>query len=174
MTTLLKTISPVIAGILVWLLPVPEGLTPQSWAYFALFIAVIVALVTEPIPAAAAGLTGVVIAVVLQLVPLQPGAAITPKTSLQWGLSGFQNGTVWLIFSAYIFSLGYQKTGLGRRIALYLIKLLGRKSLGLGYAVALADLALAPFIPSNTARSGGTIYPIASNIPEMYGSTPGS
>ncbi len=172
MVPLLKKISPIIAGALVWLLPVPEGLTVTSWAYFSLFIAVVIALVTEPIPAAMAGLIGVVAAVALQLVPLQPGAEVTAKSSLQWGLSGFQNGTVWLIFSAYIFSLGYQKTGLGRRIALHLIKLLGRKTLGLGYAVALADLALAPFIPSNTARSGGTIYPIASNIPPMYGSTP--
>ena len=27
-------------------------------------------------------------------------------------------------------------------------------------------------MPSNTARSGGTIYPIVQNIPELYGSRP--
>jgi len=36
----------------------------------------------------------------------------------------------------------------------------------------LADLALSPFMPSNTARSGGTIFPILRNIPELYGSWP--
>jgi len=30
-----------------------------------------------------------------------------------------------------------------------------------------------PRRPSNTARSGGTIYPIVSNIPRIYGSEPG-
>ena len=35
-----------------------------------------------------------------------------------------------------------------------------------------ADLVIAPFMPSNTARSGGTIFPIVKNIPPMYGSTP--
>ena len=40
------------------------------------------------------------------------------------------------------------------------MKKLGKSTLGLGYAVALSDLCLAPFLPSNTARSGGTIYPI--------------
>jgi L-tartrate/succinate antiporter len=35
-----------------------------------------------------------------------------------------------------------------------------------------ADLSLAPFMPSNTARSGGTIYPILTNIPGLYGSNP--
>jgi L-tartrate/succinate antiporter len=33
-------------------------------------------------------------------------------------------------------------------------------------------LALAPFMPSNTARSGGTIYPIIYDIPKLYGSYP--
>ena len=89
------------------------------------------------------------------------------------GLSGFANDTVWLIFAAYMFAEGYEKTGLGRRIALALVSGLGRKTLGLGYAVALADLVLAPFTPSNTARSGGTIYPIVKNIPPLYGSEPG-
>ena len=58
-----------------------------------------------------------------------------------------------------MFALGYDKTGLGRRIALMLVKAMGRKTLTLGYAVMIADLLLAPFTPSNTARSGGTIYP---------------
>ncbi len=50
---------------------------------------------------------------------------------------------------------------------------LGRRTIGLGYAVAFSDLVLAPATPSNTARSGGTIYPIVSNIPRIYGSEPG-
>jgi len=49
---------------------------------------------------------------------------------------------------------------------------MGKRTLGLGYAIALADLALAPFMPSNTARGGGTIYPVVRNIPEMFGSHP--
>ncbi len=53
-----------------------------------------------------------------------------------------------------------------------MIKYLGKSSLGLGYAVAFSDLILAPFMPSNTARSAGTIYPVASNIPLVFNSTP--
>ena len=88
-------------------------------------------------------------------------------------MSGFANTTVWLIFGAFMFALGYEKTGLGKRIALLLVKLLGKRTLGLGYAVTLADLILAPFTPSNTARSGGTIFPVIRNIPGLYGSEPG-
>ena len=39
--------------------------------------------------------------------------------------------------------------------------------------MALSDLVLAPATPSNTARSGGIVYPIISNIPRIYGSEPG-
>jgi L-tartrate/succinate antiporter len=78
-----------------------------------------------------------------------------------------------LIFAAFVFAMGYEKTGLGRRIALVLVKWLGGRTLGLGYAIALSDLALAPFTPSNTARSAGTIFPVIVGIPGLYGSGPG-
>jgi L-tartrate/succinate antiporter len=45
---------------------------------------------------------------------------------------------------------------------------MGKSTLGLGYAVAFSDLVLAPFMPSNTARSGGSIYPVAINIPQIF------
>jgi L-tartrate/succinate antiporter len=49
---------------------------------------------------------------------------------------------------------------------------MGRKTLTLGYAVTIADTLLAPFTPSNTARSGGTIYPVIRNLPPLYDSKP--
>src|SRR5205807_9444484 len=159
---------PSFVGIAIALMPNPHGLALNTWRYFALFAAVMVGIITEPIPAAALGLVGVVVAAVSGLLH-----ASTSQATL-WALSGFANGTVWLIFAAYIFSLGYSKTGLGKRIALLLIRAMGKRTLGLGYAIALADLALSPFMPSNTARSGGTLFPILRNIPELYGSLPNS
>jgi L-tartrate/succinate antiporter len=130
-----------------------------------LFAFVVTGLVTEPLPGPALGLIGVSAAAGLSLV------GRTPAESMRWALSGFSNEVVWLVFSATTFALGYQATGLGRRIALLLVKTLGRRTLGLGYAIALCDLALAPFMPSNTARSAGTIFPVVRNIPPLYGSS---
>jgi L-tartrate/succinate antiporter len=113
------------------------------------------------------GLLGITVATALRLVSPMPDEAI------RWALSGFSHRTVWLIFVAFMFGLGYEKTGLGRRIALALVRVLGQRTLGLGFAVALADLVLAPFTPSNTARSGGMVYPIIKSIPALYGSLPG-
>ncbi|MEW5718192.1 MAG: DASS family sodium-coupled anion symporter, partial [Chloroflexota bacterium] len=145
---------------------VPQGLTQSAWWYFALFLAVILGLILEPIPAAAIGLIGVTFAATMRYVNANTGTSIT------WALSGFQDTTVWLIFGAFVFSMGYNKTGLGRRVALVLVKWLGGRTLGLGYAITLADLVLSPGTPSNTARSGGTIYPVIRNIPALYGSEP--
>lgn len=161
-----RSAIPVAIGIAIALWPVPDGLSPNAWYFFALFAAVIAGIITEPIPPAAIGLAGVVMAAAFGLVRATPGE------SANWALSGFANTTVWLIFAAYMFAVGYAKTGLGRRIALQLIRVLGGRTLGLAYAITLADLALAPFTPSITARAGGTIYPVVRSIPELYGSRP--
>jgi L-tartrate/succinate antiporter len=158
---------PLAAWALLTLLPSPSGLEPEAWRYAALFAAVLVGLIVEPIPTAAIGLVGVTAATVLGYV------GETPSESIRWALGGFSNATVWLIFGAFMLSMGYERSGLGRRVALVLVRRLGGRALGLGYAVALADLVLAPGMPSNTARSAGTIYPIVRSIPPLFGSQPG-
>lgn len=163
----------VAAGFIISIFPAPSGLSKDAWIFFSLFVTVLIALIAEPFPSAYIGLLGVVTACLLKTgPPLTSNGELTSEKVLSWGLSGFSNTTVWLIFIAYMFALGYEKTGLGKRIALFLVSKMGRRTLGLGYAVAIADLLLAPFMPSNTARSGGTIFPIVKNIPLLYGSTP--
>ncbi|MGB8886151.1 MAG: anion permease [Candidatus Korobacteraceae bacterium] len=126
-----KWIGPLALGFGVLLIPTPSGLTATAWHYFALFAAVIAALVTEPLPGPAVGFIGVTIAATLSLV------GKTPAEATKWALSGFSNDAVWLIFAANMFALGYEMTGLGRRIVLVLVKRLGQRTLGLAYAIAL-------------------------------------
>jgi L-tartrate/succinate antiporter len=159
--------APFVAWAVIAVLPPPAGLSSNAWNYLGLFTAVIVALVLEPIPAAAVGLFGMTIATAFGIISPKPAEAI------RWGLAGFSDVTVWLIFGALVFARGYEKTGLGRRIALSLVGAMGKSTLGLGYAVMLADLLIAPFTPSNTGRSAGVIFPIIRGIPALYGSAPG-
>jgi len=166
-TVVWKAAIPLAVGITIPVIPVPQGLNPNAWHYFAVFAAVIAGLILEPLPAAAVGFVGVFLAAALGL------AGATPSESIRWALSGFSNATVWLIFGAFMFALGYEKTGLGKRVGLLLVRNLGGKTLGLGYAITLADLILAPFTPSNTARSGGTIFPVIRSLPGIYASFPG-
>lgn len=173
-----KLLAPVALAVILAVLPAPDGLPQHAWYFAAIFAGVVLALVLEPLPGALIGLIGVTVVTLLApwvlYAPEQLArAGFRPSNAaLSWALSGFANGTVWLIFAAFMFALGYEKSGLGRRIALLLVRALGRRTLTLGYAIALADLALAPFTPSNTARSGGTIYPVVRNLPPLYDSLP--
>lgn len=178
MTSTWRIAAPLAVAAILALLPAPAGLAPHAWYYFAIFAAVIVALMVEPMPVGAIGLIGVVVVTVLAPFVLYGPAELAKPgfkpadAALTWALSGFSNSTVWLIFAAFMFALGYEKTGLGKRIALALVERMGRRTVTLGYAVVVADLVLAPFTPSNTARSGGSIYPIIRNVPALYDSRP--
>ena len=160
MKVTIKRLVPISVAVVLALLPTPEGLPPHAWYYFAIFAGVITGLIVENLPGAGVGLIGVALIMVLsQFVLFSPDQlakeGFKPASeAIKWGLSGFSNSTVWLIFAAFMFALGYEKSGLGKRIALQLVKLMGKRTLTLGYAVVMADLFLAPFTPSNTARSG--------------------
>ena len=161
MKKLLNWIIPAVFGIGLWFIPTPEGLTPQSWHLFAIFVATIVGFITQPLPIG--GVSIVVITV----------AALTGTLKIGEAISGFANSAIWLIVGAFLFSRGFIKTGLGKRIAYNLIAAFGSSSLRLAYALALSDLILAPATPSNTARAAGIVYPINLSIAEAVGSYPG-
>ncbi len=92
--------------------------------------------------------------------------------SLKQSLAGFADTTAWLVVAAFLISGAMVHSGLGRRLALMMVAWLGRTTLGLGYAIAAAELLLAPFIPSNTARGGGLMMPIVNSICGVLESDP--
>ena len=58
-SVVLKSLAPIAVGVALALVPTPAGLAPNAWRFFALFAAVIVALITEPIPAGREGVSAV-------------------------------------------------------------------------------------------------------------------
>ena len=118
-------------------------------------------LVAQPVPM---GATLVVAMTVLALT-----GTLTPAKVL----SGFGNVTIWLIFTAFLFARAITQTGFGTRVGYLFIERFARSPLTLGYSIAAADLVLAPFIPSDTARGGGIVCPIAKSVASDFGSEPG-
>jgi DASS family divalent anion:Na+ symporter len=98
--------------------------------------------------------------------------SVTGTLTVGESLSGFGNSVIWLIVIAFFISRGFINTGLGARIAYLFMRVLGKRSLGLAYGLVAADLCLAPAIPSNTARSGGVIFPILRSVSRAYDSSP--
>jgi DASS family divalent anion:Na+ symporter len=142
----------VCVGLLIWALPRPDAVDPRAWRLLAIFVATVVGIIARPLPMGAMAIVGI-------------GVAIGTRTlTLAEALSGFSNGTVWLVVAAFFIAAAFIKTGLGARIAYNLVALFGGSTLGLGYSLVAADLVLAPVIPSNTARAGGVIFPILQSL----------
>lgn len=45
-----KLLAPLVVMGVMFLIPVPDGMPPQAWHYFAVFVAMIVGMILEPIP----------------------------------------------------------------------------------------------------------------------------
>ena len=158
---IVAALIPVLIGVAIWFTPAPADLKPQAWHMFAIFAATIAGILTQPLPSGAIMLIAITVAI------------FTKTMTEAKALAGFANGTVWLIFCAYVLSLGFVTSGLGKRIAYKMLSMFGGSSLGIAYSLGVSDLIMAPAMPSVTARSGGIIFPIARSINDVLGSGPG-
>ena len=156
----IKLIAPLVVGAIIWFLPAPDGLEPKAIQMLALFLATIVGIILAPYPMSVIALIG--------------GSAAVLFGLIEWKDLHTSNGTnlVWLVLMAFFISRGIIKCGLGRRVALLFLRLLGRRTIGLGYGLAFTELLLAPSMPSITARAGGIMLPITRAISEVLGSFP--
>ncbi len=142
-------------------IPRPAGIDVAAWRLLAIFAATITGSIVRPLPPAAVVLVGVTATAL--------SGALTPAKAL----GGYSDPIAWLVFAAMLLSSAVQSTGLGRRIALLFIRAIGQSALGLAYALAGTDTLLAAFLPSNSARAGGIIFPVATSLAEAYDSKPG-
>ena len=164
-----KAILTILFGVIIWFTPPPDGLALHAWQMFAIFAATIFAIILKVLPMGAVTMIALIVSAFLGVTPLSPG-----KSDKVAALSGFANGTIWLIGIAMFISRAVIKTGLGKRVALWFISKCGSSMLGVAYGLALSDVVLGPGIPSASARGGGIMYPITQSIATAYQSEPGA
>ncbi|WP_425641662.1 anion permease [Marinomonas gallaica] len=149
-----------------FVVPIPDGVSVNAWHLLALFVGTIAAIIGKVMP------IGAIAILAITLVALTGVTNDSPSGAIKDALSGFSNSLIWLIGIAIVISRGLSKTGLGNRVGYYFIALFGKKTIGVGYALALSELIIAPVTPSNTARGGGVIHPIMKSIANSFGSSP--
>jgi DASS family divalent anion:Na+ symporter len=150
-----------IPGLALYFAPLP-ALAPEGRHLLAFFTAMIISFMARPVP------MGVSVLITMTLI------ALTRTLEPARIFSGFGNPIVWLVFSAFLFARAVTKTQLGLRIAYFFISRFARTPLTLGYSVAVTDLVLAPFVPSDTARGGAIIAPVVRALATAMGSEPGA
>ncbi|WP_343317773.1 anion permease [Sphingobacterium multivorum] len=156
-----------LVALILWFIPIPKGVSPEAWHLFAIFAATILGIILKAAPMGTMCMMAIAFTALTQV--LAPGDA---GKSITKALTGFGDKVIWLIGISFFIARGFIKTGLGNRIAFLFIRVFGKSSLGLAYGLGLADVCLAPAIPSNTARGGGIIYPIMKSMAISFDSVP--
>lgn len=156
-----------LVALILWFIPIPKGVSPEAWHLFAIFAATILGIILKAAPMGTMCMMAIAFTALTQV--LAPGDA---GKSITKALTGFGDKVIWLIGISFFIARGFIKTGLGNRIAFLFIRVFGKSSLGLAYGLGLADVCLAPAIPSNTARGGAIIYPIMKSMAISFDSVP--
>jgi len=157
--TLVRGAAPFALAFGIWFSPVPAGLTAQAWHLFAVFAAAIASVLLGAFPLLTA--STIAVATVVLTGTISPAEAF----------SGFANTSVLLVVVAFLVAQAVVKSGLGRRISLFMVSRFGGSPLGLAYSIVLTDAVIAPAFPSNTAR-GGVLYPVVLSVAMGAGSRP--
>ena len=118
-------------------------------------------LVLQPLPVGAWAFVGLTVTVATKTLPFLTA------------FSAFRNEVIWLIVVSFYFAKGFEKCGLGDRIANLFVKTMGKSTLGLAYGLTIAEGIIAPAMPSTSARAGGIFMPIIKSLSEAAGSFPG-
>ncbi|MEA3521664.1 MAG: DASS family sodium-coupled anion symporter [Campylobacterota bacterium] len=151
------SLSLFIIALSLWMMPTPEGLKPEAWHLFVIFFTTIMSIILTLLPIFTASILAVSFAI------------LSNTMDVKAAYSGFDESFILLIIAAFLVARGVVKSGLGKRIALHIIKKFGSSTLGLGYSMVATDMIIAPAFPSNTARSG-VLYPIVESLAHDSGS----
>ena len=135
------TIAAIIFAVL-YLMPAPEGLSPEGKKVMAIAATAVVLWVTEAVHSSVVGLVIVILLAVTAAVP-----------TLNAALYGFSQPLVYFLFGVYVMALGAAKSGLAEKAARWLMAQ-SRGSIKNMYFQLLASFALFSFlVPSATTRN---------------------
>ena len=131
------------------------GLEAPGKGVMILFLWCILMWIIRPIPEYLIGVLGAAVMAIF----FNQGATV---------VSGFGNTGWWLCLWAGFIGASIQHTGLGERIAYWIVTKMGKTELMANYATNIANTVLSLMIPSNTAR-GAVVSPICDSICEGLG-----
>lgn len=147
--------------LLLWAVPLGGGLSDQGQRGLALTVFAILYWVLEPIPLEWTSL------LLMLLTPL------FGVTGVATALSGFTTDAFWLVLASFLLGEGVLQSGLGKRLALLSLKILGTRYPAALIGLLVAGLTLGFLVPSGVGRVS-LILPIAIAIAVAFGFPPGS
>lgn len=149
------------------LIPAPQGLSTAGWRMIAVLIFSVIVWMSEAVtyPVSAA----VIVSLMAFLLGLSPDPANTKiammgtTKGLTMALGGFSNTAFALVAGALFIAAAMMKTGLDKRIALFVLSKIGTTANRIVAGVIIVGFVLSFFVPSTTARVS-CLVPIVMGI----------
>lgn len=161
--------------VMILLLPTSSSLPVMAKAALAILAFAVIMWVTEAVsyPVSATLILGLII-LLLGFSPVQhlseqlghPKSGDTilkgsevlgTNNALSLAFSGFSTSAVALVTAALFLAVAMQETNLHKRLALYILSIVGNKTKHIVIGAILVSIVLAFFVPSATARAGAVV-----------------
>lgn len=139
----------------IYTMPTPVGLSYAGKMALGVFLTALILWITESLPNYAVSL--------LVIVALPLTGAWTEKQAM--GVLGYE--VIWLTFAAFIIASGMEKSGLAKRMALYLITKFGKSVNSVLILLIVINFLISFVVPSTTARAA-MMFPIVLLVVEAF------
>ena len=140
---------------IIYTMPTPTGLSYAGKMALGVFLTALILWITESIPNYAVSL--------LVIVALPLTGAWSEEQAM--GVLGYE--VIWLTFAAFIIASGMEKSGLAKRMALYLITKFGKSVNSVLMLLIIINFLIAFVVPSTTARAA-MMFPIVLLVVEAF------
>ena len=134
----------------------PAGLTYSGKMSLAVFMSALVLWVSNSLPNYVVALGSIA------------ALTITGGWSEKEALGVFGYSVIWLMVAAFVITAGMEKSGLAKRMALFMISKFGKSTKMLIASLIAANFIIAFVVPSTTARAA-IMFPIVILVAEAYG-----
>ena len=158
---IVRVLITVAVGVIIGLIPPPDGLTPDIMKFLGVFAAMIVGLLSQAAPNWAVTVACSFAMIFLGL------------TQIDTILINFSKNNVWLPMAIVGFAGCLEKSGVLRRIAFNVYKLFPTTYVGQILAIGAASVVLTPLIPSTSAKLG-VMSPFTASLASEAGIQPHS
>ena len=144
-----------VALTLIWTMRTPAGLSYSGKMAMGIFAFALILWVSNGIPNYVTSL------IVIFLLPA--AGAWTEKATL--GVFGYE--VIWLMIAAFVIASGMEKSGLAKRLALFLVTRFGKSVNTVLIVLMVTNFLIAFVVPSTTARAV-MLLPIVMMIMEVF------
>lgn len=156
---------------LILLVPTPPDLSSAGHRMLGVLVFSVIIWITEAVsyPVSAAVIMSLM-AFLLGTAPnmLNPSKVLGTSGALKMALSGFSSPALTLVGAALFIAAAMMKTGLDRRIALFILSKIGARTNRVLAGVIIVGFVLSFFVPSTTARVS-CMVPIVLGIISAFG-----